>query len=256
MEDFKITEANVGKVELYTDNDHSYIQARSRGNIYITTNYINQYVGVQPNEGYLYTGYDYDKNTINNYSATAYVGNGGSSVISSTVVKTIYHTVLLRQDINASNIEDGEKVFALEDDKTIFLHFKKFVPSSYNSEVILCQVLDENDSFTHEIVLTPGIGFRIKYNGTYGDMLQYDSTQPLDYLIGINKNNVSVKDENRNSGYGPLSDMPTNPKIKINAPTVSLSSDDWEIGRIAASDNGDLKAENVDYQVFYGAFYD
>ena len=36
LEDFYITEASIGKVELYADNDHYYIQARGRGNIYIT----------------------------------------------------------------------------------------------------------------------------------------------------------------------------------------------------------------------------
>lgn len=215
---------------------------------------MNEYVGVEPSEGCLYTGYDYNKDTIRNYTATSYAGI--TAVAFSTTIKTIYHTVILRSDINASNIEDGDKVFALEDDKTIFLYFKKFVPSSYDSEVVLCQVLDENDNITHEIVLTPGTGFRVKYNGTYGDLQQYDSTQPLDYLIGINKNYVSVKDENGNYAYGSLSDMPLNPKIKINAPTVSLSSNNWEIGRIAVSDNGYLKAENVDYQIFYGALYD
>lgn len=215
---------------------------------------MNKYVGVKPSEGLLYTGYDYNKDTIRNYTATPYADR--TPVVLSTTIKTIYHTVILRSNINASNIEDGDKVFALEDDKTIFLYFKKFVPSSYDLEVVLCQVLDENDNFTHEIVLTPGTGFRIKYNGTYGDLQQYDSTQSLNYLIGINKNNVSVKDENGNSAYGYLSDMPSNPKIRINAPTVSLSSDDWEIGRIAASDNGDLKAGIVDYQIFYGVLYD
>ena len=257
LEDFKITYESIekaGKVELYASSDDDYIKARSRGNIYITTNYINKNVGVKPNESYLYTGYDYNKNTINNYSATAYAGV--SPVVYSTTIKTIYHTVLLRKDINASNFEDGEKVFALEDDKTIFLYFKQFVPSSYGSEVSLCQVLDENDNITHEIVLNPGTGFQVKHNGSYKTLQQYDNTSPLNYLVAINKSNASVKDERGIDSYRYLYDMPSNPKIKINAPTVSLSSDDWEIGRIAASDNGELKAKNVDYQIFYGNFYD
>lgn len=148
----------------------------------------------------------------------------------------------MRQDINASNFEDGDKVFALEDDKTIFLYFEQFVPNSYGSEVSLCQVLDENDNITHEIVLTPGTGFQVKHNGSYETLRQYYSTSPLNYLISINKSNASVKDEYDRCSYSYLSDMPSNPKIKINAPTVSLSSSDWEIGRIAASDNGELKA--------------
>ena len=45
-----------------------------------------------------------------------------------------------------------------------------------------------------------------------------------------------------------------NLKIKINSPAVSMPSD-WEIGRIAVSDNGKLLA-NVGYEVFYGPLYD
>lgn len=177
LEDFKITYESIesaGNVELYADNDHYYIQARSRGNIYITDKPVNEYVGVKPSEGYLYTGYDYVKNDVCNYSATPYAGL--TPVAYRTTKKTIYHTVILRQDINASNIENGEKVFPLEDDKTIFLHFKQFVPDSSGSEVSLCQVLDENDNITYEMVLTPGTGFQIKHNGEYETLKQYDIT--------------------------------------------------------------------------------
>lgn len=122
----------------------------------------------------MYTGYDYVRYNVCNYSATPYAGV--TPVAHRTTKKTIYHTVILRQDINASNIENGEKVFALEDDKTIFLHFKRFVPDSSGSEVSLCKVLDENDNITHEIVLTPGTGFQIKHNGEYETLKQYDIT--------------------------------------------------------------------------------
>ena len=50
-------------------------------------------------------------------------------------------------------------------------------------------------------------------------------------------------------------DAPSNPKIKINSPTVGMQSD-WEIGRIAVTDNGGLDAWSVDYQVFYDPLYD
>ena len=50
-------------------------------------------------------------------------------------------------------------------------------------------------------------------------------------------------------------DLPSNPKIKINSPTVSMQGD-WEIGRIAVSDSGELTTGAVGYKVFYGPFYD
>ena len=260
LEDFKITYESIesaGKVELYASSDDDYIKARGRGNIYITDQPVNEYVGVKPSDGYLYTGYDYNKKNVLNYYATPYAGV--TPVAYSTTKKTIYHTVILRQDINASNFEDGEKVFALEDDKTIFLHFKQFVPDTSGSEVSLCQVLDENDNIIHEIVLTTGTGFQIKHNGVYKTLKQYDSTQISNYLIGINKNFVSLDIQNKDGIYdGTIAswyDIPSNPKIKINSPTVSMPSD-WEIGRIAVSDNGELIAGWVNYQVFYDPFYD
>lgn len=259
LEDFKITYESIesaGKVELYASSDDDYIKARGRGNIYITDHYVNEYVGVQPSEGYLYTGYDYDKRGIRNYYATPYAGP--TPVAYSTTKKTIYHTVILRQDINASNFENGEKVFALEDDKTIFLHFKRFVPESIGSEVSLFQILDENDNITQEIVFTTGTGFQVKYNGEYEMSLPYDSTQSLNCLIAINKNYISLERQNEDGIYDDSfanwHGVPSNPKIKINAPTVSMPSD-WEIGRIAVSDNGNLLA-NIGYEVFYGPLYD
>ena len=176
LEDFYITEESVGKVELYPSSDDYMIKARGRGNIYITDNYVSEFIGVKPNDSYLHTGYDFQANGICTYSATAYGGNGAFPSAGSTTQKTIYHTVILRQDINASNIEDGEKVFAFEDGKTIFLHFKQFVPDSYGSEVSLCQITDEYDNITHEIVLTPGTGFQVKRNGEYSMLKSYDST--------------------------------------------------------------------------------
>ena len=256
LEDFYITEASVGKVELYADNDHDYIQARARGNIYITDHYVSEFIGVKPNQGYLYTGYEYNKKGIIPYSATAYGGNGAFPSAGSTTQKTIYHTVILRQDINASNIEDGEKVFALEDGKTIFLHFRQFVPDSYGSKVSLCQITDEHDNITHEVVLKSGTGFQIKHNGEYESLLSYDSTQPLNYLVSINKYVVSVKDQNYNQSGIYWKDVPSNAKIKINSPTVSMPID-WEIGRIAVvTDNEDLDAGLIDYTVFYEPIYD
>ena len=257
LEDFYITEASVGKVELYPDDDSFYIQARGRGNIYITDHYVSEFIGVKPSDGYLYTGYDFNRVSICTYSATAYGGDGRFPSAGSTTQKTIYHTVILRQDINASNIEDGEKIFALDDDKTIFLHFKRFVPDSYGSEVSLCQVLDENDNITHEIVLTTGTGFQVKHNGEYKILYSYDSTQPLNYLVAINKEYISLVDENytTNSVYYWYDDVPSNPKIKINSTAVSMPSD-WEIGRIAVSDSGKLLAASIFYQVLYEPLYD
>ena len=73
--------------------------------------------------------------------------------------------------------------------------------------------------------------------------------------MSINKSCISVKDSNyRNSGIY-WHDVPSNPKIKISSPTVSMPSD-WEIGRIAVSDNGDMEAGLIDYTVFYEQLYD
>ena len=73
--------------------------------------------------------------------------------------------------------------------------------------------------------------------------------------MSINKYVVSVKDQNYNQSGLYWNDMPSNPKIKINSPTVSMPSD-WEIGRIAVTDNGDLSAGLIDYTVFYFPLYD
>ena len=259
LEDFYITEESVGKVELYTDKDDGYIKARGRGNIYIIDNYVSEFIGVKPNESLLYTGYEYQKYAIRTYSATAYGGNGAFPSAGSTTQKTLPHTVILRQDINAANIEDGEKVFALEDGKTIFLHFKQFVPDSYGSEVSLCQITDEHDSITNEIVLTPGTGFQIKHNGEYQILQRYDSTQPLNYLIAIKRTGVGIEYDNDTTGSsdylpGISPNKKINLKIKINSPAVSMPSD-WEIGRIAITDEF-LDAMSVNYQVFYGQLYD
>ena len=256
LEDFKITYESIesaGNVELYITSESDYIQARGRGNIYITNQYVNEYVGVQPSDGYLYTGYDYNKDYIRTYYATPYAGV--TPVAYRTTKKTIYHTVILREYINASNIEDWKKVFALEDDKTIFLHFKRFVPDSIGSEVSLFQVLDENDNITHEIVLTAGTGFQIKHNGEYQVLMSYNSTSPLNYLLSISKSWISVNDEYYNNSAIDWHDVPSNPKIKINSPAVSMPSD-WEIGKIAVTDNGEITAGSINYEVFYGPIYD
>ena len=86
-------------------------------------------------------------------------------------------------------------------------------------------------------------------------LLSYNSTQPLNYLIGINKFNITIKDENGENASNYLYNVPSNAKIKINYPTVSMPSD-WEIGRIAVSDNGYMQAIGVDPQVFYDPIYD
>ena len=255
LEDFYITKEDAKNIELYASDSDDYIKARGRGNIYIATDiYFSEYQPVYPTQSCLYTGYDYLKNSIHNYSASSYYGNGG--LVDGAVVKTIYHTVILRQDINAANIEDGEKVFALEDDKTIFLHFKRFAPGGSGTEISLCQITNEYDSITHEIVLNYDTGFQVKHNGEYETLQQYDMTSPLDYLVAINKSIASVMDENYNSSSVSLSDVPSNAKIKINTPTVSMANDNWEIGRIATSDNGQLKAEYVNYQIFYDQLYE
>ena len=59
--------------------------------------------------------------------------------------------------------------------------------------------------------------------------------------MSINKTSASVKDENNNASRAYLYDIPSNAKIKINSPAVSMTSD-WEIGRIAVSDSGLLEA--------------
>ena len=72
--------------------------------------------------------------------------------------------------------------------------------------------------------------------------------------MAINKKYISVAGPYSNSLY-EWYDVPSNPKIKINSPTVSMPSD-WEIGRIAVSDNGQLEAGSVNEQILYGPLYD
>ena len=73
--------------------------------------------------------------------------------------------------------------------------------------------------------------------------------------MAINKYSASIKDENNKYSSEYLYNVPSNAKIKINYPTVSMPSD-WEIGRIAVTNHRGLMANEVDYQVFYGPLYD
>ena len=73
--------------------------------------------------------------------------------------------------------------------------------------------------------------------------------------MSINKKYICTKDGNHTNSTSGWYDVPSNPKIKINFPTVSMPSD-WEIGRIAVSDCGDLLAGAINEQVFYGPLYD
>lgn len=137
---------------------------RGRGNIYwCYDKYVYDSVGVPVEFNNLYTGYNTpSKIGIKKYYATAYCGNGQTSVVSSTKMRVIAPTLIIKQDIDASNITN-ETVCDLEDNKTVLLNYKNFVPTSYGSEVSLCKVIDENSDVVYDIVLNPGTGFYVKH---------------------------------------------------------------------------------------------
>lgn len=155
LEDFYITEENVGKVEMFVNDERPSVQMRARGNIYFKSAtdvvYGDSYV---PATYYsrLYTADELlngnngaDKFKIRDYIATAYCGNGSTPVINSTTNKILPTAKCIKKNLNSSNLTGDLNVYTLNDGGTLFLFYHNFVPTEYNQEVSLCKVLNENN---------------------------------------------------------------------------------------------------------------
>ena len=254
LEDFYITEANVGKVEMFVNDDYPSVQMRARGNIYFysSENEILDYNYVTVNFGKLYTADELnngnestDKWRIRDYIATAYCGDGSTPVINSTTEKIFPPAKCIKKNLNSSNLTGDLNVYTFNNGGSILLFYHNFVPTVYNQEVSLCKILDENNEQNVEVVLIPGVGFKI------GDsqVLEYDTVEPADFVVGINNWYISVFcNQTETTTFYPI---PTNATIQVNYPAVSLASD-WAITHIVVSDYqyltaGSLGKDLIDY---------
>lgn len=250
LEGFYITQENVGKVEFLINDDYPSVQMRARGNIYYLSSnseVINSdYVPV--NSGTLYTADEllYGNNLVDNftiryYIATAYCGDGSTPVINSTTKKIFPQAKCIKKNMNSSNLTGDLNVYTFNNGGSLFLFYHNFVPTEYNQEVSLCKVLNENYEQKFDIVLIPGVGFKIGDN----QLLEYDTVEPTDFVITINDTNIRLVCGNYVVTTG--SNIPTNATIQVNAPAVSLASD-WAITHIVVSDSGiSLDKGLVDY---------
>ena len=249
LEDFYITEENVGKVEFLINNDYPSVQMRARGNIYFDSsdNSIFNYSYVSVDYVELYTAKQLiygDSNTgnsrIRDYVATAYCGDGSTPVINSTTEKICPPAKCIKKNLNSSNLTGDLNVYTFNNGGTLFLFYHNFVPTVYNQEVSLCKILNENYEQQVEVVLIPGVGFKVGSS----QLLEYDTVEPSDFVVGINNEYISIYHnytEQPNSSYY----IPTNAIIQVNAPAVSLASD-WAITHIAVSDSWTLTASSLD----------
>lgn len=250
LEGFYITQENVGKVEFLINDDYPSVQMRARGNIYYLSSdsgVINSdYVPVNPGKLYtadelLYGNNWVDNLTIRYYIATAYCGDGSTPVINSTTKKIFPQAKCIKKNINSSNLTGDLNVYTFNNGGSLFLFYHNFVPTEYNQEVSLCKVLNENYEQKFDIVLIPGVGFKIGDN----QLLEYDTVEPTDFVITINDTNICLVCGNYVVTTG--SNIPTNATIQVNAPAVSLASD-WAITHIVVSDSGiSLDKGLVDY---------
>lgn len=154
LEDFKITEENVGKVEMLINDERPSVQMRARGNIYFKSSdseVINS-VYVPVNYSTLYTANELmngnnwtDKLSIRDYIATAYCGDGSTPVINSTTHKIFPPTKCIKKNLNSSNLTGDLNVYTFNNGGSIFLFYHNFVPTEYNQKVSLCKVINGNN---------------------------------------------------------------------------------------------------------------
>lgn len=153
LEDFYITEENVGKVEMFVNDELPSVQMRARGNIYYLSSVseILDYDYVPLNLGTLYTASELlygnnwtDKTSIRDYIATAYCGDGSTPVINSTTKKICPQAKCIKKNLDSSNLTGDLNVYTFKNGGSILLFYHNFVPTEYNQEVSLCKVLNEN----------------------------------------------------------------------------------------------------------------
>ena len=254
LEDFYITEENVGKVEMFVNDERPSVQMKARGNIYYKTSVdrVLNYDYVMFDSGAtLYTANELmngnnwtDKQSIRDYIATAYCGNGSTPVINSTTEKICPPAKCIKKNLNSSNLTGDLNVYTFNNGGSILLFYHNFVPTEYNQEVSLCKVLNENYEQKFDVVLIPGVGFKV------GDeqFQPYDTVEPTDFTLVISSKYISVSRDGMSTTGGSPYDL-TNAIIQVNAPTVSLASD-WAITHIVVSDSLDalsIGKDLIDY---------
>lgn len=243
LEGFYIAKENVGKVEMLINDDLPSVQMRAMGNIYYKTSNGNilddNYVPV--NQATLYTANELlngnnwtDKWSIRGYIATAYCGDGSIPVINSTTKKILPPAKCIKKNLNSSNLTGDLNVYTFNNGGAIFLFYHNFVPTAYNQEVSLCKVLNENQEQQFDVVLIPGVGFKV------GDsqFQPYDTVEPIDFTLLISSKYISISSDGMSTTGGSSYDL-TNATIQVNAPAVSLASD-WAITNIVVSDSFDV----------------
>ena len=138
LEDFYITEENVGKVEFLINDDFPSVQMRARGNIYfeardsglfdfnyVPINYTTLYTANELMNG----TYNTDKFKVRGYTATAYRGDGSTPVKNSTTKKILPPAKCIKKNLNSSNLTGDLNVYTFNNVGTLFLFYHNFMPT-------------------------------------------------------------------------------------------------------------------------------
>ena len=256
MENFRIMKADIGKVEMSTNDYSKGVIMKARGNIYFATsdNAVEQ-EDLSFGLGYadtfystLYTGAEQaganhaDKLAVRKYIATAYGSDGMS--LDSTTQQIIQPTKCIKKNLDISTLSGELNVYTFQNDETIFLFYKNFIALNSWEEKSLCKVMDASGSMQYNVVLIPDTGFKIKgASGTEEyQLMEFNSAYSKDCVVAINKTTISVyyRDELQQAN---VQNMPTNPTIQVNSPTDTDVN--WAITHIAVSDCGKLTADKL-----------
>ena len=256
LEDFRIMEADIGKVEMSTNDYSKGVIMKARGNIYFATsdNAVEQ-EDLSFGLGYadtfystLYTAAEQaganhaDKLAVRKYIATAYGSDG--MAFGSTTQQIIQPTKCIKKNLDLTNLEGELNVYTFQNDETIFLFYQNFVPLNSWDKKSLCKVMDASGSMQYDVVLSPDYGFNI--NGASGTeeykLMEFNPSYSKDCVVAINKTTISVyyRDELQQVN---VQSMPTNPTIQVNCPRDT--NPNWAITHIAVSDCGKLTADKL-----------
>ena len=256
LENFRIMKADIGKVEMSTNDYSKGVIMKARGNIYFATsdNAVKQ-EDFSFDLGYadtfystLYTGAEQaganhaDKLAVRKYIATAYGSDG--MALDSTTQQIIQPTKCIKKNLDISTLSGELNVYTFQNDETIFLFYKNFIALNSWEEKSLCKVMDASGSMQYNVVLIPDTGFKIKgASGTEEyQLMEFNSAYSKDCVVAINKTTISVyyRDELQQAN---VQNMPTNPTIQVNSPTDTDVN--WAITHIAVSDCGKLTADKL-----------
>ena len=138
LEGFYIAKENVGKVELFINDEHPSVQMRARGNIYFEAPdsglFDFDYVPISYTT--LYTAnelingtYNTDKFRVRGYAATAYCGDGSTPVRNSTTKKILPPAKCIKKNLNSSNLTGDLNVYTFNNGGTLFLFYHNFMPT-------------------------------------------------------------------------------------------------------------------------------